>query len=147
MNDEFISLSVEKDKYVSIKELNKLGWYLLGDCKQIKQNSGKVLGYHPRYKENPQSAEDRYPINVYKTQDDSKKPILVVSGEDGHFLIEDVIFFNDEYWINITYQYYTEIPCTDEKVAPKPSIKGWIKLYDSKSLLKSKVLQHYVRGC
>ena len=149
IDEEFISLQVKMDEeiFLSVKELNKLGWYLLGNCQLLKQHSGKVLGYYPRFKENPTSADDKYPINVYKTHDDSKKPILIVGGEAGYFLVEDVVYLNREYWVKITHDYYTGIPCTDEKIAPRPSVKGWIKLYDIGRLLKSKVLFHYARGC
>jgi hypothetical protein len=149
MNPQFIAINQigNEDLFVSIDELNKMGWYLMGDCFQVKQNSGKVLGYYPTYNTMENATYERNKINIYKTRDATTKPILVIDHEQGHFLVNDVRYFNGEHWVNIIYDYYAEIPCTNEKLKDKPSVKGWIKLYDKMGDKKILSLYHYERGC
>lgn len=119
---------------VWLSELKEYDYYVQDEHSWLLSKSGSVLGYYltnqlPFYAEPSDKSEIVFNSEV---------------GEDAFIHIRDIQFKNLEYWAQVELEFYTNIPCSDEVVEPKPSQKGWIKLYNNDGELN---IYHYSGGC
>lgn len=122
---------------INIADLENLGYHLVDELQWMIDHTESVFGYFPTYETF---------ITIHQKPDAKSKSILKVDPDslDGHILLRDAKLIDNEWWGQIDYEYYDEIPCSSDKMIPLPTVKGWIKLYDDKG---NAVLDHYSRGC
>ena len=141
----FITILMEEynEAYISIDELEELNFHLEGDGHWIKEKSGNVLGFFPAY---IKKGDDyfRPEVVVYSEMSEESNSLFAVTDDElGFFSLEDVVFDGEFHWAKVTFNYHTEVPCSDEIREAQPSITGWIDFYYG----YEPVLGYYSKGC
>lgn len=135
------------EMYFSVDELESYDFHLEGDGYWLKRESGSVLGYFPGYY---LEGDDyfNHKITVFNDQSTDNPILEVTSDADGFFDVNDVVYHDDLYWVNVTFDYFEQVPCTDEIREDQPSVTGWIKLYGKgNGYYGGLVLDFYSKGC
>ncbi len=138
------SVSDQYGTTIELTELDKKKYYMLDELKWLIDNSDRVFGYFP----SDQKVNDEYVVSVVSiySEPNLKSKILIKNGteDEGFFKVREAKLVNMEYWALVEFKYHSILPCTDTEVEPKPTVKGWIKIYENEGNI---VLDHYSRGC
>ena len=137
-----------KEMYFKVSSLDSLGYHLEGDGYWLKEKSGQVMGYFPDYYSKDNNLYN-YAVDVYSDKDQKEFVMQVVNDHDGFFLVNDAVYHNGKYLLNVTFDYFEQVPCSDEIREDKPSVDGWIEMYqeDPDTYLRHLVLGYYSKGC
>lgn len=121
--------------YISLEQLENFGYYIQDEHSWLISNSGNVMGYFP----------ESGKINFYQKPNINSKIIFKEAKESlGFIKIVNIELHNLEYWAKVKFEYYTNVPCSEEIRESKPSVEGWIKLYDNNNNL---TIRHTPGGC
>ena len=152
IDKEFLAINNKNNEsiYLSIDELASNGYHLEGDGSFLIRKSGDVLGFYPSSILKGEQDILNLVLEIKNSPEVEAETILKISeSEDGFFEIEEVRNINYSVWAKIKYNYYTEIPCSEDVREAKPSVNGWVLLYhyDEKTYRKHLVFDYYSKGC
>ena len=120
---------------INVSDLNEMGYYVLCEHSYLLNKNGNVLGFFP--------VIDSF--KMYKKPTTKSEVSFTEADEDkGHLDILEIKNVNLEYWAKVRFNYYTNVPCSEEVREPKPSVEGWAKFYDNKDEL---TIRYYPGGC
>lgn len=152
VDEEFVVLSGTgyNEVFLSIDELESKGYHLEGDGYWVAAKSGKVLGFFPAYFGDYESGYTHPKIKIYEEMSsDSKVLRTVIDDAEGYFSLQGTEVIDNVVWAEVAFDFHTEEPCGGDTYEFKPSILGYIPLYqyDEENNRKDLVLGYYSRGC
>ena len=120
---------------IEIEEIEKLGYHLEDEINWVIRKSDDEFGFFPTNEE----------LMIYEKTDSLSSVVLDLdNAQEGRIAVRDAKLVGSDWWGRVEYIYYDQVPCSDEVLIPKPTVSGWIRLYNNQGDL---TLDHYSRGC
>lgn len=121
--------------HIKMRDIEELGYHLQDEISWLIENSDHVFGFFPQMEG----------MKLYQAADNKSKVILDFEGaQEGRIAVREAKLVGTDWWGKVEYIYYDQVPCSEEVLIPKPTVTGWIRLYDNEGEI---TLDHYSRGC